>query len=68
MTSFYRLASPDRHPRDEWVDISCIDDLVPRYVLAVDGREVEIEEAKQQYVHGRIDADELEQRVEKALT
>ncbi len=38
-----------------------------RFLLATDGREQAIEQAKTEYVHDRIDLDEFELRVETAL-
>lgn len=53
--------------RDVWIDITSLGDPVPRSILAVDGHELEIEEAKTLYVHGRIDTDELERRIGETL-
>jgi hypothetical protein len=58
----------DRHPGDEWVEVTMFGDTVPTFMLAVDGREAEIERAKRLYVHGAIQVDELERCVESALT
>ena len=56
------------HPRDEWVDVTCLGSAEPIYILARDGRHTEIAEAKALYLADRIDVDELERRVERALT
>jgi hypothetical protein len=57
----------DVHRWDEWVDVTRLGDPVPERVLAVDGREVAIADARDLYVHDRISVDELERRVEAAL-
>ena len=57
----------DGHPRDEWVEVTLMGDPTPRFILAVDGREVEISEARERYVLDRISLDELERRVGAAL-
>jgi hypothetical protein len=56
------------HPRDEWVDVTAVGDPAPRRLLAVDGREIEITEARELYVAGLIDIEEFEERVKRALT
>lgn len=56
------------HPRDQWVEITEFGRGEPRYLLARDGREVVISEAKELYVHERISIDEFERTVEEALT
>jgi hypothetical protein len=55
------------HPRDQWLEITGYGDRVPRFVLAVDGRELEVSEAQAEYVHGRITVEELEARIGAAL-
>lgn len=55
------------HPRDEWVDVTPYGATEPQYVLARDGRAIEIAEAKAAYLYDRIDIDELERRVAAAL-
>ena len=61
------MATAD-HPDDVWVDTTALGDQTPRRLLAVDGREIEIEKAKTLYVADRLTAAELEQHIEKALT
>jgi hypothetical protein len=56
------------HPRDIWIDVTRFGDAVPKRLLAVDGREVEIQEALEFYLADRITIEEYEARVEKALT
>lgn len=55
------------HVRDVWVEVSSFGDAVPRMMLVVDGREVEIAEAKEFYVHDYITIEEFERRVAQAL-
>lgn len=52
---------------DEWVEVTRLGDPVPEFILAVDGREVAIADARDLYVHDRISIEELERRVEAAL-
>lgn len=54
-------------PPDTWVEITGFGDPAPRYLLATDGREAAIEQAKAEYVYDRISLDELEERVAAAL-
>jgi hypothetical protein len=55
------------HPRDVWIDITTIGAREPRLLLAVDGYELDIAEAKEAYVRGRITIEELEQPIASAL-
>ncbi len=55
------------HPRDVWVDITVFGEAVPRFMLAVDGREVEIAEARELFALDRITIEEFERIVDRAL-
>ncbi len=55
------------HPLDEWVEVTRFGQVEPQYLLARDGREVAIAQAKAEYVEGRITIEEFEARVGEAL-
>ena len=70
--SYQELPTPPPRERnddysDSWVEVTQFGDPAPRFLLARDGVEAAIEQAKAEYVYDRISLDELEARVEAAL-
>ncbi len=55
------------HPNDRWVEVTALGAPFPQFILAVDGREVDIAKARAQYIFGVIEIEEFERIVSGAL-
>jgi hypothetical protein len=55
------------HPRDEWIDVTSFGQPEPQYILCQSGVEIEIAEAKAQYVAGHITIEQFETAVDRLM-
>jgi hypothetical protein len=54
-------------PDDEWIEITCIGDSEPRFMLGMSGVDREIARAKAAYLEDKITIEEFEAAIDPAI-